>query len=465
MSAINAASERQLRIAIVEESTRGTTPASPAYDVVPHLTGAFFQSTRNYERSSVLIASRMGGQQIGGTRQSQGVIRMPLVKETAFELLLQSSLAGALGSFIDTAAITGTFEADDDSFTRATGNFLTDVIADRLRIGDKVAISGASTNATTLAEALDASETEIDLTSASNFPTPATGATEAILIENEWITYTGKSTNTLTGCTRGAFGSTADTHADTTAAYPVKTITAITATKLTFANHPCVDETSVAITFKTRKKQILAGTTRKFFTVEEWFEDIDEYERFMGQEVNTTTAQIPTSGETSFEANLIGTDNAATQAASSTYTAAAGNKPMSGSVTGTRVLIDAAVPDTCFESVQITTNNNLAAKFGVGTETACLVEIGDFDAEIQYAAYFVDLTETNRFINGDRFELIVEIRDQEDDHGIRYIFPELVYTAGPKSVSGQTVVEQFTGFAEYSADAGTKLVVEIITGS
>jgi hypothetical protein len=60
---------------------------------------------------------------------------------------------------------------------------------------------------TTLAEALDASETEIDLTSSTGFD-----STGRIFIENEEITYTGISTNTLTGCTRGANETTAATH-------------------------------------------------------------------------------------------------------------------------------------------------------------------------------------------------------------------------------------------------------------
>ena len=60
---------------------------------------------------------------------------------------------------------------------------------------------------TTLAEALDASETEIDITSSTGFDSTGT-----IFIENEEITYTGISTNTLTGCTRGANGTTAATH-------------------------------------------------------------------------------------------------------------------------------------------------------------------------------------------------------------------------------------------------------------
>ena len=66
-----------------------------------------------------------------------------------------------------------------------------------------------SAAATTVNEALDASETTITLTSAASFPTAGT-----ILVDSELITYTGKSTNDLTGCTRGALGSTAATHSN-----------------------------------------------------------------------------------------------------------------------------------------------------------------------------------------------------------------------------------------------------------
>ena len=62
-------------------------------------------------------------------------------------------------------------------------------------------------NSTTAAEAIDSSETEIDLTSATGFDSAGT-----VHIGNEQITYTGISTNTLTGCTRGAFSTTAASH-------------------------------------------------------------------------------------------------------------------------------------------------------------------------------------------------------------------------------------------------------------
>ena len=64
-------------------------------------------------------------------------------------------------------------------------------------------------NSTTAAEVIDDSETEIDLTSATGFDSTGT-----VFIDNEQITYTGISTNTLTGCTRGANSTTAASHSN-----------------------------------------------------------------------------------------------------------------------------------------------------------------------------------------------------------------------------------------------------------
>ena len=61
--------------------------------------------------------------------------------------------------------------------------------------------------ATTTTEALDDSENAIDLTSVTGFKTAG-----AVLIGTEVITYTGISTLTLTGCTRGADSTTAAAH-------------------------------------------------------------------------------------------------------------------------------------------------------------------------------------------------------------------------------------------------------------
>ena len=66
-------------------------------------------------------------------------------------------------------------------------------------------VTGSAT--TTLNGTINSSATTITLTSAAAF-----AASGAIVIDSEYITYSGKSTNDLTGCVRGASGTTAAAH-------------------------------------------------------------------------------------------------------------------------------------------------------------------------------------------------------------------------------------------------------------
>tara|TARA_Y100000310_G_scaffold58920_1_gene54236 strand:- start:303 stop:7325 length:7023 start_codon:yes stop_codon:yes gene_type:complete len=77
---------------------------------------------------------------------------------------------------------------------------------------NNVVISGMISDVvnTTLNEVLTTSDTTISITDASNFPSAGT-----IKIDDEIITYTGKSTNDLTGCIRGASDGTSATTAAT----------------------------------------------------------------------------------------------------------------------------------------------------------------------------------------------------------------------------------------------------------
>ena len=73
--------------------------------------------------------------------------------------------------------------------------------------------------ATTLSAWTDSGATSIGLTSGTWFPNSG-----CIQIESEQIDYTGKSTNTLTGCTRGANGTDANDHSSGVAVYSVEDV-------------------------------------------------------------------------------------------------------------------------------------------------------------------------------------------------------------------------------------------------
>jgi hypothetical protein len=66
--------------------------------------------------------------------------------------------------------------------------------------------------ASTLATAIGSGDVSIPLVSATNFFIPLVGGSATIKIDNEFITYTGITGNTLTGCSRGQFGTAAAAH-------------------------------------------------------------------------------------------------------------------------------------------------------------------------------------------------------------------------------------------------------------
>ena len=87
-------------------------------------------------------------------------------------------------------------------------------VSHALDLGEYITLSSVTVpgQTTTLNGAITDSDTTITLTSASGFSAAGT-----VRIENELITYTGISTNDLTGCTRGTNSTTAAAHIDTTA--------------------------------------------------------------------------------------------------------------------------------------------------------------------------------------------------------------------------------------------------------
>ena len=107
-------------------------------------------------------------------------------------------------------AITGaTFTSTNGSSTVTVNKTSHNLTVGEYITFTSVTVPGATT---TLNGAINNSVTTITLTDATSFSTSG-----SIRIEDEIITYTGKSSNDLTGCTRGTNGTTAASHADSIA--------------------------------------------------------------------------------------------------------------------------------------------------------------------------------------------------------------------------------------------------------
>lgn len=448
------ASSARVQIAIIAEVTRGVTPTTPAFRDLPIHEGSFFQANRQTARSGIKRPNRQGGKQVGGTKDAQGGITLSLVNEATIKDIMESSLSGVFTA-VTLTGFSGTFTAGPPGlFTRATGSFLTDPAANKILLGDKVAINGSASNETTLAGAIDAVVTTIVLTSGTPFNT-GPGAAK---IENEWITFTSRTSNTLNGCVRGAFDTVAASHANLAEVIPVREVTGITATVLTFANDTVITETTFAATFFDNRLRVQAGTTNKFFSCAQKFTDIAVNEFFTGEEINTLTVNIPTTGECTLEANFVGVGFGTTEPGSSTYVAVKGRTPMAGSVPGSALEQNgAALPGVRDVSVQI--DNGRAAFFQVGSESAFGVGEGDFDATIALGIYLSDGAQAALFQAGTRFSLLAKAKDQDDGHEAWFEFPRAVFQEAPKANDTNIVIQQATAYAEEDPVLLTKMIV------
>ena len=134
---------------------------------------------------------------IGGWEKDQ----INLVDASGTVTSTETTITGIARAMVNWRAITD----GEDRIAVGTHNHLY-IIQDQ-SLYDITPLRDKSNDATTTNEALDNSETEIDLVSVAGFKTAG-----AIKIDSEIITYTGISTATLTGCTRGTNSTAAATH-------------------------------------------------------------------------------------------------------------------------------------------------------------------------------------------------------------------------------------------------------------
>lgn len=521
MTLIAAASKSRRRISQVVEVTRGTTPTSPSFKIVPQLDSSQLNITQSFERSAQVQSNRMGGKQVGGSVEAGGTLAVPLKKDDAVKELIESlfsctmahvSIDGSGGN-PDTLAFdnvsvraSGTITitnntnlTDGDTFTingtvftakssGATGN--------QFNIGADVNASAAALqavlDASVVAGVAVATYTVNSATITITYDTPGTGGNSFTLAVSD-ATAASVSGATLSGGTAGvdritrATGSFIEdgfhvgdqitvTNATTTgnniANSDLVTIATLTDTIMTLSSTLTDIEILTAdesfgssTTLSSRSWYGEAGTTRQFFTHEVAFLDLSPvvYEYYRGNEVNTGTINIPTSGEATLEMQMVGVEGQSTTTAVSggTYAAVAGTASFAGSVTGSALYRDGSTSIEV-ESITINIDNQRAAKFAVGQSSASHIEEGDFNIEAQMSLYLKDNDVTTKFLAGTRSTLEVVLADQQDGHKMAIEMPNVVFTTADKGVSGMTVSQNVTAYGEEDSTYATKARVWII---
>jgi|11BtaG_2_1085332.scaffolds.fasta_scaffold00365_3 hypothetical protein len=194
-------------VTIAGTSLNGTSPAN---DIVLTVTGLTSVTYSNVTQSAT--SGSGSGASFDITRNGSGVYIVDSVVLIGLGYAINDTIT------IPGASLGGTTPANNCTITVASLSHPT--IADyQLNVGLDTTVGGVgwgaglwggTTNAalsTTAAEAIDNSETDIDVTSATGIV-----AGDTILIDQELILVGGVSTNTLTGCTRAQSGTVAEAH-------------------------------------------------------------------------------------------------------------------------------------------------------------------------------------------------------------------------------------------------------------
>lgn len=453
------ASESQVRLALIKEVSCGVTPSNPGYQVVPHLVGSRLQARRSFEETNEIDSSRQGGKLLAGTKLVDGPIITNLVNELGFDWLMESAIGAQLAQVTLTVSVS--YTTSTKKIARAAGSFLTDAYASRLAVGDKVAPVGSANNTTTINGAHTSSVETITLTSAANF-----ASSGAIVIKQssnyEVVKYTSKSSNDLTGCTRGAWDTTALTLSGGEDVYPVWTISAISATEVTFSSgDTLVDETAVSTVLYSNRKRAASGSTRTRFSIEEANLDLTLYQTYKGMEVGDAEIAIGLGqGQATF--NMLGQNATQTQESGATYTAKRGSAPMSGTVSGTLMTEDGSTLSGA-RTANIRITNGREAQFQLGTDETDHVSEGNFNVEVGLEVYRGSLQRITDHLAGTRRAFVVQVKDASVGDAYRWTVPNGVYRVADKGAAGNTITDQATVYAEKDdAGTGSKLIFEKI---
>lgn len=222
------------------------------------------------------------------------------------------------------------------------------------------------------------------------------------------------------------------------------------------------DAAGESVTIATVSSVLKGGTTRRFSTFERKFDDITQYLRYTGCEVNTMSLAVaPNAMATAtFGVVGLGADPADGSIISgATYSAATTTSPMD-SFTGTIEENGSAV--AVVTQIQLEVANGIEALFAVGSKPAVGMSIGRFSITGTLTVFFDSVTMLNKFINETESDLMFETSDVAGNL-LRWKIPRIKYNGAPPDVGGEgpvTLAMPIQGL--YDATSATSLSVERI---
>jgi hypothetical protein len=182
-----------------------------------------------------------------------------------------------------------------------------------------------------------------------------------------------------------------------------------------------------------------AGVLRHYFTIERYFADIASadkpYHRYTGCEVNSLNLAINANAMITGSFGIIGGNMTTATAiiAGATYPAVSTTSPMD-SFTGT--LSEGGVPIAVITEISLTLENNIEARYVVGSKASIDPSVGRSNLTGSITAYFENSLLLDKFINETESDIAFDLAGTGTQ---KYSFslPRIKYTGGQPDVGGE----------------------------
>ena len=180
--------------------------------------------------------------------------------------------------------------------------------------------------------------------------------------------------------------------------------------------------------------QLLAGTTRRSFTIERFFADLNTRIRYTGCEVNELNLTIQPNAVVTGSISFVGKDQDPlnTIIAGATYPNPIGGCPFD-SFSG--VIKEGGTVSGHITQIELTIANGIEPNFVVGSKTTIETSIGQSLVSGTVTAYFTSVAMLNKFINETSSSLEFELVNEAGDK-LTFVLPNIKYNGGQPDVSG-----------------------------
>ena len=201
---------------------------------------------------------------------------------------------------------------------------------------------------------------------------------------------------------------------------------------------------------------LLAGTTRRSFTVERHHQDIGKFLRSTGCQFNTMSLSVAPNSMVTGSFGVIGSgfSSSGTALTNATYSAESTTAPFD-SFTG--AITEGGSAIAIITALELNIDNGMEALYVVGSSDTLLPSIGKSMVTGSVTAYFENTTLMDKFVNETTSALQFTLTDAAGNDYI-FLLPKVKYNSGNPEVSGPGAITLTLDFVSLFNSASDKQI-------